>query len=248
MINENQYYNWSRPLIQAGEKTSLQAMTRIRSFAVRAVNNPTGLSAYERQVLQAMQKDLALLGRSLRTFSDKELAMAYIRGIESTNGMYAKMNVPFGQGSIPSTQLFSTSTTQRISESALKLLTEAGYANHASYVGAFQTALINDGAKMQFQILRGVQDNLRVIQIEASSSQFLTADKLTRRGFMQGILNRIADEGITGIIYEGGRKVTVEAYAEMLARTTLGNSARQAGVNRSAELGNDLVPNKFTRT
>jgi hypothetical protein len=94
---------------------------------------------------------------------------------------------------------------------------------------------------MQMMILRETRDVLRTIQIEASTAQFLEADTLTRRAFTQDIMNRIANDGIPAVRYADGRMVSTEAYSEMVARTTLGNSARQGALNRSAEMGNDLV-------
>jgi hypothetical protein len=101
--------------------------------------------------------------------------------------------------------------------------------------------MINETAKMQFQILRETRDVLRSIQAEATRVVFLQSDTITRRSFQQEIVNRIADTGIPAVRYADGRMVSVDAYSEMSARTILGNSARQATLNRNAELGNDLV-------
>ncbi len=51
----------------------------------------------------------------------------------------------------------------------------------------------------------------------------------------------IAKEGITGFIDKAGRKWSAEAYVNMDIRTTAGNVATKATMNRNKDYGNDLV-------
>lgn len=240
MINENTFRAMARPMIVASDKMTLSVLSRVRAFAIRSVNSPESLTAYEREILRLVTNDLRAFGRDIRTFSDTEIANAYIKGIESTNADFRRAGVAQGRSPIPAQQLFAPNRADT-TENARTILTRAGYASHTSYVGAFQQAMINETAVMQFQILRETRDVLRQIQGEATRAVFLESDSLTRRGFQQQIVNRIADTGIPAIRYSDGRMVSVDAYSEMSARTILGNSARQATLNRNAELGNDLV-------
>lgn len=240
MINENTFRAMARPMIVASDKMTLSVLSRVRAFAIRSVNSPESLTAYEREILRLVTNDLRAFGRDIRTFSDTEIANAYIKGIESTNADFRRAGVAQGRSPIPAQQLFAPNQANT-TENARLILTRAGYASHTSYVGAFQQAMINETAVMQFQILRETRDVLRQIQGEATRAVFLESDSLTRRGFQQQIVNRIADTGIPAIRYSDGRMVSVDAYSEMSARTILGNSARQATLNRNAELGNDLV-------
>jgi hypothetical protein len=240
MITENTFRTMARPMIVASDKMTLNVLSRVRAFAIRAVNDPTALTAYEREILALVRKDLGAFGRDIRTFSDTQIADAYIRGIESTNADFRRAGVAQGRSPIPAQQIFAPNQANP-SEAARQALTRAGYASHTSYVGAFQQAMINETAKMQFQILRETRDVLRSIQAEATRVVFLQSDTITRRSFQQEIVNRIADTGIPAVRYADGRMVSVDAYSEMSARTILGNSARQATLNRNAELGNDLV-------
>lgn len=227
-------------MVQSAETLTLKALSRVRAFAIRASTSPETLTAYELVVLEAVRKDLAAFGRDLRKFSDTQIAEAYIRGIRDANGQFARAGVDPRPSPIPGRQVFAP-MPQNPTDTAVRLLTQAGYANHASYVGAFQQAIISDAAVMQVQVLREVTDVVRRIGIEAGTAQFVEADVLTRRGFTRDIVNRFADEGIAGIRYANGAMMPVESYSEMLARTMLGNCSSQATINRSAELGADLI-------
>lgn len=240
MITENTFRTMARPMLVASDKMTLSILSRVRSFAIRSVVLPESLTAYERELLAFVRADLVAFGRDIRAFSDTEIANAYLRGIESTNADFARSGVAQGRSPIPAQQIFAPNSATP-SDNAKLILTRSGYAKHASYVGAFQQALINETAKMQFQILRETRDVFRQIQGEATKIAFLESDTITRRSFQQQIVNRIADTGIPAVRYADGRMVSVDAYSEMSARTILGNSARQATLNRNAELGNDLV-------
>lgn len=241
MISEVTFANMGAPLVMASEKMTLNALSAVRSFAIRASINPTALTAFEREILARIEKDLRVFGRDIRRFSDEQIAEAYIRGVRDAKTTASRLGQPTDtRAPIPGRQVFAP-VPVNATASAVQQLTTAGLSAHAGYVGAFQQAVINDGATMQMMILRETRDVLRNIQIEASRAQFLEADTLTRRGFTQGILDRIATDGIPAVRYADGRMVSVEAYSEMVARTTLGNCARQGGLNRSAEMGNDLV-------
>nr|DAN17911.1 MAG TPA: minor capsid protein [Caudoviricetes sp.] len=54
-------------------------------------------------------------------------------------------------------------------------------------------------------------------------------------------VKNMANEGITGFIDRSGRKWSAEAYVNMDIRTTAGNVATQATMNRNMDYGNDLV-------
>jgi hypothetical protein len=55
------------------------------------------------------------------------------------------------------------------------------------------------------------------------------------------MLRRLAGEGLTHVRYADGRRVSLEAYTDMNARTMAGQAAVQASMNRYAEYGFDLV-------
>jgi hypothetical protein len=51
----------------------------------------------------------------------------------------------------------------------------------------------------------------------------------------------IRDRGITGLTDKAGRKVNIEAYSRMVARTEISNAANQGVLNRSVQFGVDIV-------
>jgi hypothetical protein len=130
MITENTFRTMARPMIVASDKMTLNVLSRVRAFAIRAVNDPTALTAYEREILALVRKDLGAFGRDIRTFSDTQIADAYIRGIESTNADFRRAGVAQGRSPIPAQQIFAPNQANP-SEAARQALTRAGYANHA---------------------------------------------------------------------------------------------------------------------
>ena len=77
--------------------------------------------------------------------------------------------------------------------------------------------------------------------MQAMEKNFKETDIFTRRKLSQDMLDDFAQKGLQSITYSNGRKVSIEAYSEMLGRTMSGHAAVQASLNRYAEHGYDLV-------
>ena len=90
-----------------------------------------------------------------------------------------------------------------------------------------------------FQVLRNSQD--AYTEIMAKSTQGILAGTDTRIQASQKMLNEFAAKGITTFVDKSGRNWNLSSYAEMCARTVSSHAALQGHIDRSLDLGEDLV-------
>lgn len=101
------------------------------------------------------------------------------------------------------------------------------------------------GASMQ--ILRNAEDIYKHV-VTDSASVMLTGVE-TRLDASQRALNTFAAKGITGFMDKAGRRWEMASYVEMAVRTVTARSALQGHIDRSSELGHDLmVVSSFGKT
>lgn len=93
--------------------------------------------------------------------------------------------------------------------------------------------------KTNFKILRESDDIFR--QLQAHSAEQLLTGVETRRQATQRMLNKMADNGITGFVDKAGRKWQASSYAEMSVRTVSSRAALSGHIDRQLEAGRDLV-------
>ena len=89
------------------------------------------------------------------------------------------------------------------------------------------------------RILRETEDIYRAIQREISTG--LVAELEQRKVTAQRMLNRFADEGITGFVDRAGRRWDMTSYVEMATRSISANASLQGQIDRQTEHGRDLV-------
>lgn len=89
------------------------------------------------------------------------------------------------------------------------------------------------------QILRSVNDEYRDIINQVSSQSLMGVQTLDNS--VQDALNSFADRGITGFTDKIGRKWELASYTEMAIRTTTQRAALQGHIDKSLELGEDLM-------
>lgn len=97
------------------------------------------------------------------------------------------------------------------------------------------------------QILRESTDAYRAI-VADSTSMILTGVEGPREA-AQRALNSFAAKGITGFTDKAGKKWEMASYVEMAVRTTSQRAALQGHIDRSTEIGHDLmIVSHFGRT
>lgn len=141
----------------------------------------------------------------------------------------------------------------KISKSLLKAY-ESGQANVSKQLGMpntlmrdivpfhLQRLIMETQGAVQgtsFRILSNSMGIYRDVISEASTGVLSGVD--TRREASQNALNQFASKGITGFVDRAGRNWELASYVEMATRTASSRAALQGHVDRSTELGQDLM-------
>lgn len=89
------------------------------------------------------------------------------------------------------------------------------------------------------RIFRATMDAYRDAVV--SDAGQVAAGTATRRQASQAVLDRLANQGITGFVDRAGRNWQLDTYAEMTARTAAGRAQVQGALDRYQAAGRDLV-------
>lgn len=234
MITQNTFERLSLEITEQAEEFILFALNQLRRIQELLIANPSA-SINERQALVRLQNEWRDFIDKAESWTDTQLAESYLRGIEKANSKGGVLVA----GAFTSTLLMPDLPSQPISEIAKKIL--AKYPEHHTVYGVFRQAADNAFEATRFPIVRQQQDRIRQIITESSTQAYRDADVFTRRRLSQDLMRGFSDEGITGIIYRDGRRVQLDSYAEMVARSQTKNAFNQANFNRLQEVGIDLV-------
>lgn len=90
------------------------------------------------------------------------------------------------------------------------------------------------------RILRSTLDVYRSAVWEAGTSSVVTGVR-TRRQAAQQVLDRFANQGVTGFVDRAGRSWELTSYAEMAVRTSAGRAQVSGTLDRFTAAGRDLV-------
>lgn len=90
------------------------------------------------------------------------------------------------------------------------------------------------------RILRSTLDVYRSAVWEAGTTSVVTGVR-TRRQAAQQVLDRFANQGVTGFVDRAGRSWSLEAYSEMAVRTSAGRAQVSGTLDRFTAAGRDLV-------
>ncbi len=91
-----------------------------------------------------------------------------------------------------------------------------------------------------FRILRSTLDVYRAAVAEVGAPSVVTGTR-TRRQAAQQVLDRFANQGVTGFVDRAGRRWQLESYSEMAVRTTAGRAQVTGTLDRFQAAGRDLV-------
>lgn len=226
ILTEQSFDRLANPIREVAERFELFVIERMAQIAITLSNNPNAdVGVSIRAIWQEFYDEVEPL-------LDEATATAYRRGIEKAT----KGEVVTG---FAGAALFASALPSQISPVSARILKD--YPTHHTMYSVYQSEARSAFRRTQLPVVRDVQGKVRELTILASDSAYLQAEPLTRRQLAQGIMNRFADEGVTGIIYENGRRMPIDSYSDMVARTQTGNAARQASLNRIQEEGRDLV-------
>lgn len=234
MINQNTFERISLPITERAEELILYILRELRDIQVQLIRDPESTINTDARV-RALQAQWTAFIDEAQEWADTELATAYLRGIQQANKIPAIATGVFGVGGL----LIPNVPSQPISTVAASILRD--YPQHHTIYGVFKQQVDNSLQATRLPIIRQHQDRIRDMIIEASDPMYRQGAELTRRELSQRLMRQFSDEGVTGIVYSNGRRVNLDSYSEMVARSQTKNAYNQANINRLQENGIDLV-------
>lgn len=234
-ISENTFERLSLEITDQAEELVLYALLQLRQISERLIENPNA-SINQRRELQRLQRQWEQYLAEAEAWLENELADSYIRGIETGNRVGGAVAV----GAFASIGLLTPPLPpSQPSPEIVKKFNK--YPEHIQTFSRFKASAQEQLRMTRLPILRQQGDRIRDIIAEASATAYREGDVFTRRQFSQELMRRFSNEGITGVTYRNGRRVQLDSYSEMVARTQTQQAYNQANWNRLQERGNDLV-------
>jgi hypothetical protein len=239
-LTDNSFLRLSDPILEVSEALSLSLLERIKRYGEQLIEDPENQPTIQQATTEATQEWEYFEGEA-EDWTDEAVAQAYLRGIQETNGQANEAGLNATAGAFTSTPLLATGSggAGRTPQIAKEILSE--YPDHHTMYSVFKEQAYSDFNKTRVPVIRDVEDKVRNLIVEASESSYRNADTFTRRQMTQELMERFADENITGIRYADGRTMNINSYSEMVARSQTGNAAREASMRRAQEYGLDLV-------
>jgi len=240
MLTENSFQRLSDDIVLIAEDLTLSLLERISKIAEQIAENPQVEPNMDR-ITQEVASEWGFYMDEAEAWTDKNMPEAYLRGIQKTNGEVAGAGLTSEAGAFTALAMLTQRNTGSgdIPPVAKDILSE--YPEHHTMYSVFQEQAYDDFRKTRLPVIRDVEDKVRRLTIEASETAYRENDVFTRRKMSQELLDRFADENITGIRYRDGRTMKLDSYSEMVARTQTGNAAREGSMRRQQEYGLDLV-------
>ena len=238
-LTGNSFQRLSDPILEVSEALSLSLLERIKKYAQKLIDDPRSNITIQKATREAQQEWQYFYGEA-QDWTDEAIANAYLRGIQQTNGELSGTDITLASGvvigSIP--LIGGGSGGGNVPPIAKEILSE--YPEHWTMYSVFKEQAYTDFASTRIPVMRDVEDKVRNLIVEASEAQYRNADTFTRRQMTQDLMERFADENITGIRYSDGRTMNINSYSELVARSQTGNAAREAAIRRQQEYGLDL--------
>jgi hypothetical protein len=232
------FEGFSASLVALSAKLTDDALALQKRFAKLLAKNPSNAGRLRRQFQTDFQKLVEPYIIESKKIVGQQLPKAYVRGLQLTDDNLK--GVTKALSTVNTKQFFATGAgTTFPSETAIKLLEK--YPQHLTMYSVFQAAAEETIGATKLPIIRSMDDAFRQLTIQTGTVQYLEANELTRLKMSQRLVNTFSDRGLTGIIYSDGRRVSLEGYSEMVARTQTANANRQAAMNRQSQYGFDLV-------
>jgi len=245
VINPRTYETVGASLGVSAEKLTEQVGKALTNVHGKLIIDPTLVNQAQRQYSTRVNKALSEWNKKWKVWADDDLATAYLQGVKHTDTELVQLQSKRKpEGTISSqTPLAGNDIPLLPSRAIPRKITKAfsGVPNHLTFYNTFRRAAYHNLEGSTLQVLRVSNDLFRDVAVQAGSQMFRESDIYTRRALSQSMLDDFAKRGIQAVTYKNGRKVSIEAYSEMVGRTMSGHSAVQASLNRYEEYGYDLV-------
>lgn len=244
-ISPKTYETVGQSLGLAAHELTLQVGDSLTDVYRQIIHNPDAIHRASQTYNWQINKALTEWNEKWKDWADQDLATAYLRGVNHADSELRQLGsrrLPDGTIS-DQTPLAGKGYTllppQNIPPNLAGMF--ATVPNHLTFYNVFRRAAYHNLEGATLQVLRATKDLYRDAAVQAGSKMFRETDIFTRRKFSQAMLDDFARQGIKTVTYANGRRVSIEAYSEMVGRTTSGHAAVQAQLNRCEEYGYDLI-------
>lgn len=232
MLDDNSFQRLSDSVIEVAEEITLKMIQRIKRTAVRLSRGQE--PDFSREDARKLWEEY---NKNAKAWTDENLPKAYLQGIKQVESQVGDREEL--EGNFQPQPMFGGGGGGSASDKAQRILDS--FKPHLTMYSVFQDAAYNEFSQTEIPVVRDVQSKIRELIVQSSEAQYTQADEFTRLQFSQDLMNRFADDNITGIKYADGRTMKLDTYSEVVARSQTGNAARQAALNRQQEYGLDLV-------
>lgn len=209
--------------------------------------DPDSINNAQRKYDVEISKALSEWNKQWKDWADKDLATAYLQGVKRADNEIKQRNLktppdkPISSSTPMAGKADSLLPDKAIPRAIQKTFKTSNIPNHLTFYNVFRRVAYHNLEGSSLQVLRSSRDLFRDAAIKAGEKMFKETDIFTRRAYSQEMLDDLIKQGIKSVTYKNGRKVSIEAYAEMVGRTTSHHAAIQAELNRYEEYGYDLV-------
>jgi len=175
------------------------------------------VTQYRKELLQQVNKELALLYSRATPLMENLIKEAYIKGVIYVNRKMGK-------------KIKST-----IEADILKELSKT----HRKTINVFIRNKLGELNDVNYFIGRQIKDTIQEAVDEAVGLKLATNETLVE--CQKNILKKFSEQGITAIKTKNNRYIRMDAYANMVARSTTREVTNTATILQVSELGYDLV-------
>jgi hypothetical protein len=209
--------------INALSRVFLEARLRLFDKIVNAQG--VGTKVYANTILQALEREIALLQATTGEFINTEIPAAYRQGLRDTYAYFTRNNLMMRQP-----ELWSVLHQDAIYNLAREMQYNIG------------NALIGVGRQVQRYVDVARADALRQIGLDQTAIKLASGGTIA--DMRNAMIRQMQEQGFMTVQYGEGsraRQVPIDTYAQMVARTTSKEAGNTARENQLIENGYDLM-------
>lgn len=171
---------------------------------------------YRRAILKQVNEELQKLDKQAREWAGEVIAKHYQKGIDEAMKSLKKSGIDIDTVEPDSFAQIHKAAIEILAQNCFDQLHDAN-----AFVG------------------RMIDDTVRQASIEAAAQKFATGS--TVKEMKKLLIQKLIEEGINGIKDKRGRMISLDAYAETVARSTTREATNKAVLNQVSAIGYDLV-------
>lgn len=203
---------YTEELIRLFTSTQVELIRLLQKTPARGT-----VTKYRKELLTQVNKELALLQSRATPLMESLIRQAYVQGIITVN---RKLGIKM------------SSKEETV---ILKELSKV----HRKTINVFIQNKLGDLSDTHFFIGRQIKDGIQKATEEAVGLKLATNETL--KECKKNILRNFAENGINAIKTKNNRTIRLDAYADLVARSTVREVTNTATIKQVEELGYDLV-------